>query len=197
MPRTRLHLAACLTSLLLISSAGSAGAATIDELLASESRARQQRDTPAPVAAPIEFLSTTFEVDGIFGVENQIYADVRYNGESSRVVQGDRLGPCVVSQIAGTLGTGVQLQLAPPAPAKNTGKGTRKAAKPDKPAKPNPASRCPIAYWTEPRKSEPANAPSFAASANPVIPSITAGIPPGIPAAPAPAITVIPQVKKN
>ena len=216
MMRTRLRLAACLSSLLLISagSATAAGAATIDDLLQSENRARQQRDTPAPapVAAPFEYLPTTFEVAAIFGVENQLFADVRYNGESIRVAQGDRIGPCVVSQIAGSLGKGVELQVAPPpppppsAPAPDPGKTsakvakTGKAAKVDKPAKPIPASRCPTAYWTEPGKAEAANATSIAASVapvSPVIPSITEGIPPGAPAAPAPAISVIPLVKKN
>ena len=225
MMRTRLRLAACLSSL-LISGAGSAtaaGAATIDDLLQTENRARQQRDTPAPapVAAPFEYLPTTFEVDGIFGVENQLYADVVYNGESIRVAQGDRIGPCVVNQIAGSLGKGVELQVAPPpppppappAPAPDPGKTSAKVAKTGKATKatkaakaaiatkadkPIPASRCPTAYWTEPGKAEAANATSIAATpVTPVIPSITEGIPPGAPAAPAPAISVIPLVKKN
>ncbi|MCX8518337.1 MAG: hypothetical protein ORN29_09845 [Rhodoferax sp.] len=205
-------LAVCLSSLLLITNAAptsAPNAATIDDLLAMEGRARKQRDTPAPapasVAAPLEYLYTSFEVEGIFGIEGQLQADVRYNGEAARVAMGDRIGPCVVAQIAGTLGKGVQLQLAPlPSadPASVPVKTTGKSGKPAKPAKPRPASLCPTAYWTEPRKPEPANVnvnanTAYSRTPEPVVPALLgmpAGMPTGIPAA-TPA--VIPLIKKN
>ena len=139
----------------------SAAALTIDELLAAE--ARPQRET---VAAPSQQYippTPTFEVQAIFGLDGQVQADVSYDGITSRVGVGDSVGPCVVAQIAGSLGTGVRLQ-PKVAPGTDTGKGKGKG-KAKASNQPSTGERCHTAHWTAPQAAS-----QSATTAEPLIP---------------------------
>jgi len=144
-----------------------AHAATLEEAMLAESQLLQLRDAPAPTPQQVlQSLPTEFIVSGIFGSEGSYQADVVYNGLRRRVAVGDVVGPCVVSQIAGSLGAGVSLKVAPkPVGRPHTRRISMGRAKDlvDH-AK---AGHCPTASWTAPVQS--ANQSSGMAMGLPIV----------------------------
>jgi hypothetical protein len=168
---------------LILATASSAYGATIDDLLGLEARLQQQRDKPVatlPAVPLVLATSTSFVVQGLFGVDGKLLADVLYNGESSRVAVGDTVGPCTVSQIGGSIGPGVALQVKPadvkPAGFKKDAKGTPVRPKAQNPV---PPERCPTAKWSMPPAANAQNnlASLLSPGTSPItVPAIQSGV---------------------